>query len=307
MLNVIVRNLTRTWREHWAMQLATLVVLTGTFTVVALFFLLQANFTQVLTQWGEKVQLAVFLSDSASEAQVAEIKTKLEDTGHFSEVRYVSKQSAAETFRRQMGTNAPELLADPEFGNPLPASFEARLRQSMNSNQTYKTLVDLAKSLESIPGVEDVSYGQGWIENYASLLRAFSSSSWLLILVMIAGSLLVVGNAIRSAIFQRREEIEVLELIGATPSYIRLPFLVEGAVLGFLASLMALGICFGLHLWQHAVATQKLGFWGLAAEAKFLSVSQSIGLVGLGTWFGVLGSYICVRHIATGWAAARHD
>lgn len=307
MLKVIFRSLSRTWREHFAMQIATLVVLTATFTVVTLFVLLQANFTQILTQWGEKVQLAVFISDSASESQIAEIKNKMEASGRLTDIRYVSKQSAAETFRRQMGTNAPELLADPEFGNPLPASFEARVENGVENHKTYEDLVSIAQSLGAIAGVEDVSYGQGWVENYASLLRVFSSTSWILILVMITGSLLVVGNAIRNGIFQRREEIEVLELIGATPAYIRLPFLAEGAVLGFLASLLAISTCFGLHLWQHSVASHSLGFWGIAADVKFLSVAQSVGLIALGTWFGILGSFVCVRHIATGWAAARRE
>jgi len=286
------------------MQFATLTVLTGTFTVITLFFFMHANLTRILSHWGESVQLAVFLKDSASSDQINQVQNFIKGLDGIDNVKFVSKEAAAESFQKQMGHYSPQLLSDPEFGNPLPASLEIRFLEGVSSDGSYGKMVKVAEQLARLAGVEDVSYGQGWVENYASLLRVFSSSSYLLIIVLLAGSLLVVGNAIRNAIHQRREEIEVLELVGATPMDIRLPYIFEGAVLGGLAATSSLLFCFGLYRWQQAVAAKHLGFWGLANEVGFLGFNQSITVMSLGILFGAFGSYLCVRRIATGWAAA---
>lgn len=300
----LFKSILRSWREHTGTQIATLVVLTGTFTIVALFLFIQANFVRILTRWGDNVQFAVFLEDSASAAQVSVVKEFLESSGRFKAVDFVSKEKAAETFRQQMGNNSPELLRDPEFGNPLPASFEARLKEGVDSKSGYDVLVDLAGRVGSLPGINDVSYGQGWVENYASLLKVFATSSWVLLSVLLAGSLLIVGNAIRAAVQSRRDEIEILELFGATSWYVRGPLIAEGAIIGFFASILAVGLCFALFQWQQKIAEENLGFWGLAKEVGFLSGPQMAAVLMLGLGFGALGSYLSVRKIATGWAAA---
>ena len=300
----LMQSFLRSWREHFGMQLATLSVLTGTFTVVSIFFFLHANMSRIVTSWGDKVQMAIFLKDEASADQVETVKAFLRDTGVFAEINFISKDQAAKKFLEQMGHQSPQLLNDPEFGNPLPASLEARFADGVSSSRRYEQMLNLAKRISGLGGVEDVSYGQGWVENYASLLKVFSSSSYVLIFVLLAGSLFVVGNAIRSALYQRRDEIEVLELVGATPYMIRAPYIFEGAVLGFIAAILSVLACFGFYQWQHQVATEHLGFWGLAAQVGFLGGAEILGILFLGAWFGAFGSFLCVRKIATGWAAA---
>lgn len=307
MITRLFQSFARSWREHAAMQTATLAVLTGTFVVVTLFFFLHGNLVRILTTWGDNVQMAVFLKDEASKDQVASVRKFLADSGSFAAVTFVSKEQAARKFQEQMGSHSPQLLNDPEFGNPLPASFEAKFTAGVNSNGRYQEMLALAKTITDLEGVEDVSYGQGWVENYASLLKVFSSSSVLLIIILLAGTLFVVGNTIRSTLFQRRDEIEVLELVGATPAMIRAPYIFEGAALGLLASALSLGVCYGLYQWQEGVAVNHLGFWGLAAQIGFLDWKECFAILMLGTWFGAFGSFLCVRRIATGWAAAQRE
>jgi cell division transport system permease protein len=307
MISRLLQSFFRSWREHAAMQSATLAVLTGTFVVVTLFFFLHGNMVKILTQWGNNVRMAVFIKDDATAEQVASVQRFLEDTGSFATVSYVSKEQAARKFQEQMGSHSPQLLNDPEFGNPLPASFEAKFNDGVNSKGRYEDMLDLAKKIGVLAGVEDVSYGQGWVENYASLLKVFSSSSWILIIILLSGSLFVVGNAIRSTLFQRRDEIEVLELVGATPYLIRAPYIFEGAVMGFVAAALSIVICFALFRWQQSMTAAHLGFWGLAAEIGFLGWKESFAILMLGIWFGAFGSFLCVRRIATGWAAAQRE
>lgn len=300
------RHFIRTWTQHTAMQVATLAVLAGTFTVISFSLLVYENLHSILSRWGESVQLAVYLEDELPQEEVGKIKNFISHLGEFETVEYISKEVAAQRFRKQMASYTPDMLLSEQYGNPLPASFELKLKQKMKDEDSYQQIVGYAKKLKEVSGVEDVSYGQGWVENYAGLVDSFSYTSWILIVVLLSGSLFVIGNSIRHSISQRRDEIAVLELIGATYARIATPYIFEGAVMGLLASLGSLGLTYLTYLWQSAVFTQDLGFLGLQGAFGFIGWSLALAIVGLGTTFGALGSYLCVQRISTGWAAAQN-
>ena len=160
------------------------------------------------------------------------------------------------------------------------------------------------KSITKIFGVDDISYGQSWVENYAALVKSFSYSSLLLIAVLLAGSLFVVGNSIRNSISLRREEIEILELVGATRSMIMMPYIFEGAIMGFFASALSCGICYLIFVWQASIINSSLGFWGLGSQFGYLAADKVFLLLLLGIVFGAFGAFLCVRKLSNGWAAS---
>jgi cell division transport system permease protein len=304
MRRILWQGLLRSWRDHAFLQTATLVVLTGTFSVISLFFFLQSNMTRLLSQWGEGVDVAVYLKDSLGTNEQSNIEKFLTEAGLFKKIQFISKDSAAIQFQKQMGHYSPDLLNDPDFGNPLPASFEAHLNENVGGKGQYEKLVEISRVIAALPGVEDVSYGQGWVENYASTIRVFNRTSWIFIIILLIGSLLVVGNTITNLINDRREEIEVYELVGATPAMVRWPFIIEGAILGLLAAAISLGLCYGFFIWQNLAFSTDLNFLGLAGKISFLPMGQSAIVLGMGAWFGAFGAFLSVRQIATGWAAA---
>jgi cell division transport system permease protein len=115
----------------------------------------------------------------------------------------------------------------------------------------------------------------------------------------------VISNAIRASIASRKEEIVVMEMIGATPSMIRKPFLAEGAILGFVSSLIAVIVCFGIYLGVKNVLIEKLSFLQLSQHVQFLNISVWVVFVVVGTGLGALASYLCVRRINDGFAGSR--
>lgn len=304
MQNIWLKGFCRSWQQQTAMQLATLSVLVGTFVVISLFWLVHRNMAQVLTSWGESVQVSVFLKDDLKEEEINSTRAFLENMGDFKEVHFLNKDEAAKKFEQQMGSNSPGFLSDPEFGNPLPSSFEAKLRDGIPSERRYSLMVDAVRKIAGQPGVEDVYYGQGWIENYTAVVRSFQGSSWFLIVVLLVGSLFVIGNSIRNAIAQRRDEIEILELVGATPEMIRIPYVVEGALMGIIASSIALMTCYILYSWQAQMIELELGFLNLSSAIGFLSWLDGILIVFMGALFGAVGAYLCVHRVCTGWSAA---
>ena len=116
--------------------------------------------------------------------------------------------------------------------------------------------------------------------------------------------LLIVSNCIRLSFLQRKDEIEVLELVGATPKFIRVPFLIEGLVLGLTASILSILISYGAHSVLLGWLSSKLGFWMAIQEIKPIESWFLIANLILGAGFGVLGAWNCVRKINTGWSAA---
>lgn len=304
MSNGLWVNFIRTWRSHTSMQVATLAVLSGTYTVICVALLFHQNLDRILSQWGEAVQLSVYLKDDISESDKIAVRASLEGKEIFDKVEYISKDAAAKKFKQQLGHFASDLIAENEIGNPLPASFVTDVRRLSGENSLYSILSQVASELMQLNGVEDVSFGQEWVKNYASLIKAFTVSSWVLILVLISGSIFVVGNSIRHAIHQRRDEIEILELVGGTPSFVRKPYIFEGTMMGVIGAILALGLSYLLYLWQSSVLSDQLGYWALGAQFSYLNVGKALLVIVMGAGFGAFGSLLCVRKICTGWAAA---
>lgn len=298
------KHLIRTWSQHFALQIATMVVLTGTFTVISLSFLVHHNLDMVLSHWGDSIRMSVFLKDGDEQSQ--SLEAWIQKQKGVENLKYISKSDAADLFKEQVKNFVPDMVFDSGSENPLPASYEIKFDRTWSKNR-FNVLVDYAKSLAEFPEVDDVSYGQGWIENYAAVVEKFNTSSLLLIFVLLAGSLFVVSNSIRNSVSQRRDEIEILELIGTTPWKIRSPYIFEGFVTGLLSSTLSLVLCYLIFRWQMNVLDSGIGLWGGQFVADFLSAKTMIAIIFQGGIFGILGSYFCVSKISNGWAALRAE
>ncbi len=299
-----LHNFIRTWRQQPTTYFATLSVLIGSFTILAIALLIQQNIERALTQWGREVKVSVYLSESEDQAKSAEVRKKIDESGYFSKVSFLSKGEALTKFKTRVNEYAPGLLADLENDNPLPASFEMTIEGGVKSNRQFQKLVDWAKNMKTVAGVDEVSYGQGWVENYASVLKVFGFTSWIFIFVMLTGSLFVIGNSIRNSISQRRDEIEILELFGAPRGMILWPYVFEGLVLGFLAALLAIVATYLLYIWQTDLMMRELTFWDVKTQVEFLSAPRMLLALVLGTSLGGLGSFMWAKNVSSGWAAA---
>lgn len=300
----LLRNFWRSWEQHTTLQITTLAVLTGTFVVITFSILIHHNLDQILSKWGSSMQMSVYLKENIDTDIQTKVIEHLQKELGFEDVSYVSKQAAAKAFAEKLKDVVPDLLQDKEFGNPLPASYEVQLPESYSDPEMITELVGNVAKIKSLEGVDDVLYGKGWVENYAILVSGFKWASWAGIFLLIGGTLLVIGNSIRSSIFQRQEEIAVLELFGATSRMIQIPFVFEGALLGLIATVISLGTCYFFYLGQESVLSGSLAFWGLNSTLSFLPIWKSGLVLFLGVLAGAMGSYFCVHRLNNGWAAA---
>ena len=293
----------RTWSQQAAMQFATLSVLIGAYAAVSSALLVQQNLQALLTRWGSEVKVNVYLTDDISENEIRKVSSGLKESELFSSIELVSKDEALKRFKDRLGALAPNMAEDSSFENPLPMSLESLMSKNANVG-AFDSLVELADQISLMAGVEEVSYGQGWIENYASAIGIFNVSSWALIFILVAGSLFVIGNAIKSSVIQRKDEIEIMELFGATKWTIQVPFILEGLVMGLAASAGAILLVLCLYAWQSQVLIESLNFWNLKNAIEFLSWPRVFFILFGGGVSGALGSYLCIKQVSNGWTAA---
>lgn len=304
-----LKGVGRSWHQHFGLQFATVTVLTATFSVVAFMLCLSFNFQRVLTVWGEQVQVSAYLEDGSNPTAVENLQKEIAARPDVSGVEYISKEQAANQFRDQMASYAPDLMSDAEFATPFPASLQIRLRSSQDGTQASEAnvtaLENFAKDLMKRDGIEDVSYGQSWVRNYSSFVAVIESMGGIIGLILLFGSVFIVGNSIRTLIAGRREEIEILELIGATSANIRRPYVLEGILLCALAAVVAVAVNAVLYSWQIAMMKRSLAFARMAQEFQFFSPLQTILFLATACALGAIGSWLTVRSLNDGWSAAK--
>jgi cell division transport system permease protein len=283
--------------------MASVTVMTVVLLLLNFMFLGFSTFNQMIGQWGRGLEMIVYVKEEASLASLEILRQRMEKSGDFEQIHFISKNEATKKFLTALGTESLELMSDPKWNSPIPASFELRLSEKIPMEERVASLQNWAGQFHAIDYIEDVFYGQGWVENFSRFLHSARGIVVLIWVLSLSVGLLIVGNCIRLSFLQRREEIEVLELVGATAGFIRTPFLFEGICIGFAASLLSLALSFALHTILLGWLGHKLDFWmALQQVAPIQPWYIAVNLV-TGIAFGALGAWNCVRKLNTGWAA----
>lgn len=300
---VFKRHLLRAWNRHWALQLASITVMSLVLIILNFLFLGFTAFHQTITQWGNGMEMTVYLKGDVDPAQAAQLKEKINGSGDFADVQFVSKSDATKKFLTSLGSDSLALMDDPKWSSPIPASFELHLSDKVPLAQRLPAMQSWSSQFKALGFVEDVFYGQGWIENFSQFLKSVRGMVIVLWVLSLSVGLLIVSNCIRLSFMQRYDEIAILELVGATSTFIRLPFIFEGFVLGGMASLVSLLISYGIHSMTLLWLSQNWGFWGAFHLLTPLAPWHIAANVATGLAFGMLGAWNCMRKLNSGWAA----
>jgi len=276
-LREALRSLTR---SGWG-GLASVGTIAASFFIMGVFLLISYNLSSVISRWKEEVQITVFLQEGLSSAQISSLQEKLSREEEIKSLSYITKEEALADFKRDL-KNQEGLLEGLGY-NPLPASFQIHVKEAYQSPQR---LQELAQRLKEWNGVEDVLYGQEWIERLSFLMGLFRMGGIALGVVLVLASILIVSNTIRLAICRGAEEIKVMRLTGASWAHIRVPFLFQGILQGLIGAALALLILFlsfRLILWQINLSPVspygliRLEFLGLPQQALTLIAGGLIG------------------------------
>lgn len=259
------------------------------FATLGGFLLISVNLQRVLDGWLESAEVSVYLYDELSEELRAGLEQYIRDQPAVAAVEYISKTRALERFR----TDFPELVdvASTVEDNPFPAAFEIRLRPDAADDATTE---DLTTGLARRDGVVDVRYDRGWITRLMGIVTTARITAAVIAGVLMLGAAFTVAAVVRLSLHARRDEIDIMQLVGAPFSYIRGPFVIEGLLLGGAGA----GVAFMLTALLYSSVVRWLGpdLAGLAPDGQlhFLGFRESmvmiLGGLGIGAGAGTVAS-----------------
>jgi len=229
-------------RNAWLSTAATAVMVV-TLTIILSSIAINSILTDTIDDIASRITVSVYLKEDVAEEQRVDLKTTLENSFNVEGVNYISKQDALTKFQDTF-ENEPELLAAfTLIGNPLPESLEV----SVEDLSLVDSVVDVANQAQFEGIVDETSVNEDSQEDIAGFANAqdfVTISSIAAGIIFAVISVLIIFNTIRMAVFSRSDEIEIMKLIGATPWYIRGPFLFEASLYGILAGIISAALVF---------------------------------------------------------------
>ncbi|MBW2200142.1 MAG: ABC transporter permease [Deltaproteobacteria bacterium] len=256
--------------------------------IVSAFTLFFINASDIMNAWKQGIRIMAYLQPNASEGNLPDLKKKILGLYGVQDVRFISKQEALEQLKNQMKRQSSLLENLKE--NPLPDAFEVRMIAS--SHQVEK-IEFLATQIESLPFIEDVEYGQAWLGRFNNIFNLFRLTGYAIGGLFLMAALFIVANTIRLVFYSRREEVEIMRLVGATDRFIKAPFYMEGLILGASGGILGLGALFVAFMVISLNVEQDLSL-GLL-NIRFFSPWALWGIL-LGSMFvGWLGCYLSLK------------
>jgi len=273
-------------RRHKWLTVTSLLVMTLTFFLTSVFVIAAVGSDKILRQLERRPQITAYFKDDASEQEILAVKSDLEATGLTSSVEYVSKEEALEIF---MGLSKEDpALLEGISSNVLPASLEVK---AVN----LADLPKLAEVLEQEPLLEDLQFYKDVVDKFRRLTEAARLLGFGLVGTLLLISLLIVLVTIGMAITTRGEEIETMRLVGASDWQIRGPFLLQGALLGVVSALIAVGLASLLLPLVGPFISEALTNIPLPTASPAFLAGLLLGEAAFGALIGSFGSWIAVR------------
>lgn len=274
------------WRGRTSGLLSTVTIAIALF-VLGAFLVLTSNLERLGSEWSRAAEMSVYLDDDPTPEARAAVERALAPGSVVVSYQFISKADALERFRQTFTdlAGAAEALG----GNPMPASYDVRLQTGPGAEQAVE---QLAARLRQTPGVIDVRYDREWLDRLQSAVTVLQGVGFLLGGFLTLAAALTVANVVRLALYARRDEIEIMQLVGAPTVFIRGPFVVEGMLQGGVGAAIALAalatgflVVRGRYLSPLAAAVNLSG-------VRFLSLELCLLLLAGGMVVGCLGGLV---------------
>lgn len=283
------KHLQTTWthiRRSPYQALAAVAIMMLTFFVASVFILIAAGSQSILRYFETRPQVTAFFKDEVKMDQVENLQAKLATTGKVKKMKYVSKEEALAIYREQ--NKDDPLLLEMVTANILPASLEV-------STVDIAYLGEVAEILRQEPGVEEVIFQEEVVEALKTWTGNIRKIGGSLVGFLGVVSFLIILVIIGMRVAARREEIEILQLIGARSWYIRAPFIFEGIFYGVIGAVLAWGICYLLLLYATPFLVNFLSGIPILPVPIIFMLGLLGGEILIGILIGILGSFIAVR------------
>ena len=274
--------------ENRFLTAITVITIALSIMIAAAFALFFINAGDMLNIWQKGIRMMVYLKPDVSEAGRLDTKFRLQSIAGVQEARFISKSEALEKLRQQMAHHSA--LLDNLKSNPLPDAFEVIVQPTA---RTSTELSFLAERIRALSTVDEVEYGQQWIQRFSNIINLFRLAGYGIGALFFLATVFIVANTIRLVLYSRRDEIEIMRLVGATDRFIRIPFYLQGMIQGGVGTLIGLLVLFGGYFSLTAHVSQNVS--SDLISLRFFSLAVCGGMIGGGIVVGWLGSWISLK------------
>jgi cell division transport system permease protein len=273
-------------------NLITIGIIAISMLIFSTFTLLAYNLTHFLKNWEDKIEVIAYLKQGTPSSEVEALLNKTRLFEGVEAVRYVSPYEAMAFMEVKLGRQKNLLQGiQPAV---LPPSFEIQLKKEYRNSIKIREVVT---HLKKIPQFDEIQYGQEWVETFSVLVHILRLTQWILGGVLLIAIVFITSNTLQLTISSRREEIEVMQWVGASPAYIRVPFYMEGLIQGLLGGGLAILFLFLLHQGLFLNIPPSMQTWLAKIPVLFLPLETVIWIVLGGMVLGFFGSSVASMRV----------
>jgi cell division transport system permease protein len=277
-------------RQNLLVTLLTIGTITLAFLILSLALLIYVNLERVTESWSDRVQVTAYFSEDLSPGDLATLKAKIKAVEGTSDVQYISKDEALKRFYGRL--KGQEALLEGVSPEILPSSLEIHLKKNSRDSASVSRYVE---RLKKIPMITEVQYGEEWVKRFSHFMNLIRFAGVLVAGFIVLAVVFIVANTIKLTIYARKDELDLMGLVGATRLFIKVPYLIEGVVQGVIGAILANLVLLGVYLAFLNNADFFFSFNTMEAGLLFLPVTYLVALVFGGAALGFLGSLASLK------------
>ena len=278
-------------RNNREVTVVTAIIMAVAMSIMGLFFLVFLNLDSVLETWNRQVKLIVYLDDNVSKTDQQALEELIARNTDVESSSFVSREIAWENFKKSFSGKAG-IIESLDF-NPLPSSLILQFRFGPHR---FDKIRQFAKALKGRKGVESLEYGEAWLSRFEGFMVFMQIFLIAVGGLLGAGLILIVSNAIKLSIYSRKEEVELMALLGARLQFIKGPFLMEGIFQALAGGFLSVGVIYVFFHYMSFQFQAAFDFLLKGIEFQFFSTGGVIGILAISAAIGWLGSWISINH-----------
>lgn len=270
------------------LNLVTIITISLSILIASAFILFFVNTSDIINSWKKGLRIMAYLKPGIDNDGLKDLKLAIQALDDVDHIQFISKQEALSRLKAQMAhqTSLFENLTQ----NPLPDSIEIRMTAATES---WQNIDSLAAQIEALPQIDEVEYGQRWVGRFAQIISLFRLAGYAMGALFFMATIFIVANTIRLVIYSRRDEVEIMRLVGATDNFIKIPFYFEGLIQGTLGALIGLVMLYIAFIFISS--NVEKGFFPGLFRFHFLSPTLLLAIVLVSMLVGWLGCFISLK------------
>ncbi|MGH7796884.1 MAG: cell division protein FtsX [Candidatus Binatia bacterium] len=299
LIGFVLRRVRSNLRQLFWTHVLTAGTMAMTLFIFGGFMLLETNLQELLKGWGDQIQIIGYLNNGLPAHDVQALIKRVEAMPEVEGVRHISQEQAWRDFQVALGSQSGLLDGLPR--EILPASVEILLKPAQRDGPVVE---HLAQRLKQENGIASVEYPQEWVERLGLAALAVEWVKWIFGGVLFLATFFIVGSTVKLAVLARKDEVEIMQLVGASEELIQAPFVIEGMIQGLAGAAISIAGLWLVYVLVQNELPSMGGFLAPLGALQFLDLNSLALLLVIGWLLGAAGSVISLRRFVRSWNAS---